>query len=216
MTSLIAILLKVSPYLSIKKLPVIITNRLGLISQYPRVFWKEHQKQFPILAALARDILSIPASGAGMERLFNCARDICHYRRGQLKPETVKGLILHICVTKFEVEQREIDFTKELISVREAAILDQERGLIPPLPSLDPISDSKKTEDEDTVVEIPPQLPQPQAQSENTRPKRPRSRSTQSQKNEVMPKPADQENTQRASRVRKKPRMPEGFEIGTS
>ncbi|KAJ5472073.1 hypothetical protein N7539_008642 [Penicillium diatomitis] len=51
----------------------------GLISQYPRMFWKEHQQEFPSLAALARDILFIPASGAGVERLFNCARDICHY-----------------------------------------------------------------------------------------------------------------------------------------
>ncbi|KAJ5419478.1 uncharacterized protein N7487_003028 [Penicillium crustosum] len=87
------------------------------------------------------------------------------------------------------------------------------KGSLPPLPSLDPISDSEEAEDEDTVTEIPSQL-QPQVQSENTRPKRPRSRSTQSQE-EVIPEPADLENTQRPSRVRKKTRMPEGFEIGT-
>lgn len=51
--------------------------------------------------------------------------------------------MFYICATKFEVEQTEIDFTKELISVREAALLDQERGSTPPLPSLDPISDSE-------------------------------------------------------------------------
>lgn len=100
------------------------------------MFWKKHQQEFPILATLTRDVLSIPASGAGVERLFNWPRDICHYRRGQLKPETVRALMLHMCATKFEVEQTEIDFTKELISVGEAAILDQERGSIPPLPSL--------------------------------------------------------------------------------
>lgn len=33
------------------------------------------------MARLARDVLSIPASGAGVERLFNSARDTCHYRR---------------------------------------------------------------------------------------------------------------------------------------
>ena len=70
--------------------------------------------------------------------------------------------MLHICATKFEVEQREIDFTKELIPVGEAAILDQERGLIPALPSLDPISDSKEAEDNDIVLEIPSQLLQSQ------------------------------------------------------
>lgn len=83
-----------------------------------------------------------------------------------------------MCVIKFEVKQREIDFTKQLISVGELALLEQERGLLPPLPSLDPISDSKEAEDKDTVTKIPSQLLQPQAQSENTRPKRPRSRST--------------------------------------
>ncbi|KAJ5110730.1 hypothetical protein N7532_001265 [Penicillium argentinense] len=53
----------------------------GIERQKPRVFWKDHENEFPILARMARDILSIPASGAGVERLFNCARDICHYRR---------------------------------------------------------------------------------------------------------------------------------------
>ncbi|KAJ5378329.1 uncharacterized protein N7496_005738 [Penicillium cataractarum] len=150
MTSLIAILLKVSPYLSTKKL------------------------RFLILVALTRDILSIPASGASIERLFNYARDIYYYRRGQLKSETVKALMLYMCVTKFEVEQKEIDFTKELIS---------ERGSLPPLPSLDPISDSEEAEDEDIAL------------SEDTGTKRPRSRSTQSQENEVIPESADLENT---------------------
>ncbi|CAG8425270.1 unnamed protein product [Penicillium salamii] len=34
------------------------------------------------IATLARDVLTIPATSAGVERLFNTARDICHYRRG--------------------------------------------------------------------------------------------------------------------------------------
>jgi hypothetical protein len=52
--------------------------------------------------------------------------------------------MLYICATRFKVEQRETNFTKELISVREVAILDQERGLILPLPSLDLISNSEE------------------------------------------------------------------------
>jgi coenzyme F420-reducing hydrogenase delta subunit len=67
----------------------------------PRVFWKEHEHEYPVLARLARDILSIPASGAGVERLFNCARDICHYRRGNLRAETIKELMLHQFSSKF-------------------------------------------------------------------------------------------------------------------
>jgi hypothetical protein len=68
-----------------------------------------------------------------------------------------------MCVTKFEVEQKEINFTKQLISVRELALLKQERGSLPPLPSLDPISNSKEAEDKDIVTEIPSQLLQYQA-----------------------------------------------------
>jgi hypothetical protein len=61
----------------------------GIERQKPRTFWKEHEHEFPILARMARDILSIPATGTGVERLFNCAHNICHYRRGQLKPSTI-------------------------------------------------------------------------------------------------------------------------------
>ncbi|KAJ5378335.1 uncharacterized protein N7496_005744, partial [Penicillium cataractarum] len=111
--------------------------------------------KFPILIALTRDILSIPTSSTSVERLFNYARDIYHYRRRQLKPEIVKALILYIYTTKFKVKQREINFTKQLISVRELALLKQERGSLLPLPSLDPISDSKEAEDKDTVTKIP-------------------------------------------------------------
>jgi hypothetical protein len=42
-----------------------------------RSFWKDHQHEFPALAKLARDVLLIPATGAGVERLFNSARDVC-------------------------------------------------------------------------------------------------------------------------------------------
>ncbi|KAJ9482154.1 hypothetical protein VN97_g11287 [Penicillium thymicola] len=44
-------------------------------------FWRDNQFRFPAIAALARDVLAIPATGAGVERLFNTARDVCHYRR---------------------------------------------------------------------------------------------------------------------------------------
>jgi hAT family C-terminal dimerisation region len=37
--------------------------------------------KYPVLALMARDIiLAIPASEVGVERVFNHARDICHYR----------------------------------------------------------------------------------------------------------------------------------------
>ncbi|KAA8649409.1 uncharacterized protein ATNIH1004_005310 [Aspergillus tanneri] len=42
----------------------------GLTKGNPRVFWKEHEHEYPVLAKIARDILSVPASGAGVERLL--------------------------------------------------------------------------------------------------------------------------------------------------
>ncbi|KAJ5264753.1 hypothetical protein N7505_007546 [Penicillium chrysogenum] len=65
------------------------TNSIG-----PCSFWKGHQHEFPMLASVARDVLSIPATGASVERLFNSARDICHYRRGSLKPTTLQDLVM--------------------------------------------------------------------------------------------------------------------------
>jgi hAT family C-terminal dimerisation region len=43
---------------------------------------------------MAKDILSIPASGVGVERLFNTARDVCHYRRNHLNANTIEIIML--------------------------------------------------------------------------------------------------------------------------
>jgi len=43
---------------------------------------------------MARDLLYIPMAGVGVERAFSYARDMCGYRRGQLKPETLRALML--------------------------------------------------------------------------------------------------------------------------
>ncbi|KAG0160344.1 hypothetical protein PDIDSM_7871 [Penicillium digitatum] len=124
----------------------------GIERQKPRLFWKEYEKSFPTLARIARDILSIPASGAGVERLFNCARDICHYRRGQLKPSTIRGLMLHQFATNFDLRQEELEIIKEHLSQSEAALLDQTRRSLPQLEVLEPISDNEE-EDQETGLE---------------------------------------------------------------
>jgi hypothetical protein len=43
---------------------------------------------------MARDILAIPASEAGVERLFNKGRDICHYRRNKLSGQTIEDTMI--------------------------------------------------------------------------------------------------------------------------
>ncbi|KAF7514639.1 hypothetical protein PCG10_005309, partial [Penicillium crustosum] len=72
-----------------------------------RIFWKDHQREFPILTSIARDIMSIPATGAGVKRLFNSARDIYHYRRGSLNLETVRDIMLYIYTTRFDIKEEQ-------------------------------------------------------------------------------------------------------------
>jgi hAT family C-terminal dimerisation region len=68
--------------------------------------WKSLENELPGLAAMARDLLCIPLAGVGVERTFNFARDICHYRRGQLLPNTIRSLLLtyHSQVTETRID----------------------------------------------------------------------------------------------------------------
>src|ERR1700710_2777038 len=85
----------------------------GIDETDPCQFWKAHETQFPTLAALARDVFSILATGAGVERLFSSARDICHYRQGSLNATTIQDLMMLRCMTRFDVENTEVDLPAE-------------------------------------------------------------------------------------------------------
>jgi hypothetical protein len=74
----------------------------------PCDFWRAKETQYPILATLARDIFSIPATGAGVERLFNSARDICNYRRGSLNATTIQDLMMFCCLSCFDIEKDDL------------------------------------------------------------------------------------------------------------
>ena len=52
-------------------------------------------------------MISIPATGAGVKCLFNSARDVCYYRRGSLNPETVRDIILYLCITRFDIKEEQ-------------------------------------------------------------------------------------------------------------
>lgn len=111
------------------------------------MFWKENQLKYPALAAAARDVLSIPATGAGVERLFNSARDVCHYRRGSLNATTIQDLMLFMCASKFDVDEKELALISEFLSDEEKEEANEEKSSRF-LDDLDPISDSE----EDNVV----------------------------------------------------------------
>lgn len=143
-----------------------LTLVLDTVEISPRVFWKENQYKYPILSATARDVLSIPATGAGVERLFNSARDVCHYRRGSLNATTIQDLMMFMCASKFDIEEKQLALISEFLSDEDKEQASEERDT-PFLEDLDPISDN---EEEDIV--IPPDQPMTQTLSERAAGKR--------------------------------------------
>ncbi|KAJ5346133.1 hypothetical protein N7452_004137 [Penicillium brevicompactum] len=112
----------------------------------PLTFWKEHQSRFPAIAALVRDALSSPATGAGVERLFNTARDICHYRRGRIKSKTIEDLTMFLCTSRFDIEEQEAKLLKEYFTWDEVEAAKEEKdGKIDVIEN-DLISDTEEQE----------------------------------------------------------------------
>ena len=63
----------------------------------PLSFWTIYQKQFPILAPVARRVLAAPATSASTERLFSASGRVCTFDRARLKPANVDILsTLHV------------------------------------------------------------------------------------------------------------------------
>lgn len=94
-------------------------------------YWKDRQYAYPGLAAMARDILAIPAASVGIERVFNSARDICHYRRGQLRPESIQALILMKVHDRIQVQDETTQYEQlleEELSPEQLAEEVEQRG----------------------------------------------------------------------------------------
>ena len=96
--------------------------------------------------------MSIPATGAGVERLFNSARDICHYRRGSLKPKTIQDIMMFMCTTRFDLQENQRLILQEYLSSQEIAALIEASSTV--TTSFEPISDT-----EEDVVEGSQSLP---------------------------------------------------------
>ncbi|KAJ6001218.1 hypothetical protein N7481_001627 [Penicillium waksmanii] len=90
-----------------------------------------------------RDVLTTPASGSGVERLFNSARDICHYRRGSLKSKTIQDLMLFMCTTKFDMESEQLSLMDDYFTTQEAQAAREEKDARKAECEFDLISDSE-------------------------------------------------------------------------
>ncbi|KNE91858.1 hypothetical protein PSTG_14712, partial [Puccinia striiformis f. sp. tritici PST-78] len=56
-------------------------------------WWKEHCREFPILALLAKDYLACCATSASVERCFSAAADTCSSDRGSLAARTIERCV---------------------------------------------------------------------------------------------------------------------------
>lgn len=182
----------------------------------PRIFWRDHQPKFPALACRARDILSIPATGAGVERLFSTARDICHYRRGSLKPETIRDLMMFMCTSKFDVDEDQRTLIHEYLSHQEKQAAKEERNTKES--DFDPISDNEEEDPEPTLSQRPVQPP-----SERALGKRRRSVASEPDNDDNNDDGDDYEYAEAplpdmqhrvSGRVRKRSKLPDGYELG--
>ena len=96
--------------------------------------------------------MSIPAAGAGVERLFNSVRDICHYRRGSLKPKTIQDIMMFMCTTRFDLRENQRLILQEYLTSQEIAASTEASST--DTTSFKPISDT-----EEDVVEQTQSLP---------------------------------------------------------
>lgn len=115
----------------------------------PLSFWRENQFRFPAIAALARDVLTIPATGARVERLFNTARDVCHYRRGSLKSHTIEELMLYLCTSRFNLQVQEAKEFKQFFTSDKIQALIEEKDKQPGIDNVEveEISDTEEQGD---------------------------------------------------------------------
>ncbi|PLW31047.1 hypothetical protein PCASD_16062 [Puccinia coronata f. sp. avenae] len=56
-------------------------------------WWREHHKEFPILASMAQDYLACSATLATVERCLSAAADICGRDQGSLGVRTIERLV---------------------------------------------------------------------------------------------------------------------------
>ncbi|KAJ5260443.1 hypothetical protein N7505_009824 [Penicillium chrysogenum] len=88
---------------------------------------RENHGRFPTIASLTRDILTILATSVGVERLFNTTRDIYYYRRGRIKSETIKELILFLYSLRFDLKLYKVKELKRFFSLNKIEVLREEK-----------------------------------------------------------------------------------------
>ena len=58
-------------------------------------YWKDHATLFPHLSLMARDLFSVPATGAGVERIFSKSGRVATWTRARLQSRTINETMLY-------------------------------------------------------------------------------------------------------------------------
>jgi hypothetical protein len=104
-----------------------------------------------VLSRLPRDLLSVPATGTGVERLFNSARDICHYRQGSLHEATIQDLMMYMCSEKLTLEGEQITRLEKPMESESQEALEDYEALKANKVDAEPISDDEEVEESEEV-----------------------------------------------------------------
>jgi hypothetical protein len=59
----------------------------------PVNWWKGSQALYPKLSAMARDVLAVPSTGAGVEREFSISGRVVTKQRNRLAPKTIRDIM---------------------------------------------------------------------------------------------------------------------------
>ena len=117
-------------------------------------WWRTNAPCFPILSWIARDFLAVPASGVGVENLFSTARDVCHYRRNRLAPETIEAIMIQMSTDRFELKKDYECFDDDVENKKEVARYQEDYEAEMPQPQdhcISPVENLGGLEDDDEV-----------------------------------------------------------------
>ena len=62
----------------------------SLVSRTALEWWHHNSNEYPRLALMARDVLPVPATGTGVERIFSIVGKVATSSRASLDPSTIQ------------------------------------------------------------------------------------------------------------------------------
>ncbi|KAJ9484644.1 hypothetical protein VN97_g8724 [Penicillium thymicola] len=126
---------------------------MGLLSTLIVMWWKLTPSNSGVITNLVSlrlhgllEMFSIPANGAGVERLFNTARDVCHYRRGRLESETIEETMLYLCASRFDLKDTEVKQHEKYFTLHEIEASKEQNPENLEKMEFDSISDNEEDE----------------------------------------------------------------------